>query len=113
VLDANLLDAKDNILPCLALSAKEGFGAAFLDISTGDFFMAEVSGAGNPGRARHPFVAVHAARQVVLPKGQETAAELLALLRQYTQAINPYEDWTFDRETGEADPARSSQDLYA
>jgi DNA mismatch repair protein MutS len=98
VLDANLLDAKDNNYLASLYPAKDGFGAAFLDISTGDFFMAEVAGAGNLAEL-DTLLSRFTPREVVLPKGQETASELLALLRQYTQAINPYEDWTFDRET--------------
>jgi DNA mismatch repair protein MutS len=98
VLDASLLEAKDNNYLASLYPAKEGFGAAFLDISTGDFFMAEVSGAGNLAEL-DTLLSRFTPREVVLPKGQETASELVALLRQYTQAINPYEDWTFDRET--------------
>jgi DNA mismatch repair protein MutS len=98
VLDANLLDAKDNNYLASLYPAKEGLGAAFLDISTGDFFMAEVSGAGNLAEL-DTLLSRFTPREVVLPKGQEAASELTALLRQYTQAINPYEAWTFDRET--------------
>ena len=47
VLDANLLEAKDNNYLASLAPAKEGYGAAFLDLSTGDFFMAEVSGGGS------------------------------------------------------------------
>ncbi len=44
VLDSNLLDAKDNNYLASLYPAKDGFGLSFLDISTGDFFMAEVAG---------------------------------------------------------------------
>ena len=98
VLDANLLEAKDNNYLASLFPAKEGYGAAFLDISTGDFFMAEVSGGGNLAEL-DTLLSRFTPREIVLPRGQEKAPELLALLRQYTQAINPYDDWTFDRET--------------
>lgn len=98
VLDANLLEAKDNNYLASLYPAKEGYGAAFLDISTGDFFMAEVAGQGNLAEL-DTLLSRFTPREIVLPKGQEGASGLFALLRQYTQAINPYEDWTFDRET--------------
>ena len=47
VLDSNLLDAKDNNYLASIYPAKDGFGLAFLDVSTGDFFMAEVEGGDN------------------------------------------------------------------
>src|SRR5512139_1627732 len=99
VLDANLLDAKDNNYLASLYPAKDGYGAAFLDISTGDFSVAEVAGAEGLA-ALDVVLSRFTPREVVLPKGQEAAPALLALLRQYTQAINACDDWTFDRETG-------------
>ncbi len=98
VLDANLLDAKDNNFLAALYPAKEGCGAAFLDISTGDFCMAEVPGADSLAEL-DTVLARFAPREIVLPKGRDAAPELDALLRQYTQAINAADDWTFDRET--------------
>jgi len=60
--------------------------------------MAEVSGSGNLAEL-DTLLSRFTPREVVLPKGQEAEAGLFALLRQYTQAINPYESWTFDHET--------------
>ena len=98
VLDANLLDAKDNNYLASLYPAKEGYGAAFLDISTGDFSVAEVNGSGNLAEL-DTVLSRFTPREIVLPKGHGAPEAFLSLLRQYTQAINACEDWTFDRET--------------
>jgi DNA mismatch repair protein MutS len=98
VLDSNLLDAKDNNYLAALYPAKDGFGLSFLDISTGDFFMAEIAGANNLAEL-DTLLARFTPREIVLPKGLQPDAGLSALLRQYTQAINSYDDWTFDRDT--------------
>ncbi len=95
VLDANLLDAKDNNYLASLSTGKDGFGLAFLDISTGDFFMAEVSGADNLAEL-DTLLARFTPREIVLPKGMTVSSGLSSLLRLYTQAVNPCEDWTFD-----------------
>ena len=98
VLDSNLLDAKDNNYLASLYPAKDGFGLAFLDISTGDFFTAEIGGAGNLAEL-DTMLARFTPREIVLPKGLDLDAGLSSLLQQYTQAVNAYEDWTFDRDT--------------
>jgi DNA mismatch repair protein MutS len=98
VLDSNLLDAKDNNYLAAVYPFREGFGLSFLDISTGDFFMAEISGADNLAEL-DTVLARFTPREIVLPKGPPPDAGLSGLLRQYTQAIAPYDDWTFDRDT--------------
>ncbi len=98
VLDSNLLDAKDNNYLASLYPAQDGFGLSFLDISTGGFFMAEVAGAGNLAEL-DTMLARFTPREIVLPKGLQIDAGLSGLLRQYTQAVNTYDDWTFDRDT--------------
>jgi DNA mismatch repair protein MutS len=98
VLDSNLLDAKDNNYLASLYPAKDGYGLAFLDISTGDFFMAEIDGAGNLAEL-DTMLARFTPREIVLPKGYQLDTGLSGLLRQYTQAINTYDDWTFDWQT--------------
>ncbi|MGE5173723.1 MAG: DNA mismatch repair protein MutS [Betaproteobacteria bacterium] len=98
VLDSNLLDAKDNNYLASLYPAKDGFGLSFLDISTGDFFLSEVHGADNLAEL-DTVLARFTPREIVMPKGLQPDAGLSGLLGQYTQAINSYDDWTFDRET--------------
>ena len=98
VLDSNLLDAKDNNYLASLYPAKNGFGLSFLDISTGDFSVAEIDGADNLAEL-DTMLARFTPREIVLPRAYQTDAGLSGLLRQYTQAINGYDDWTFDYET--------------
>ncbi len=98
VLDSNLLDAKDNNYLASLIRAKEGFGLSFLDISTGDFSLAEIHCADSFAEL-DTLLARFNPREIVLPRGHQPDTGLSGLLRQYTQAINAYDDWTFDRET--------------
>jgi len=98
VLDANLLDAKDHNYLASILPAKSGFGLAFLDISTGDFHAAEITG-GNNLAELDTLLARFTPREIILPKGHESEVGLSSLLRQYTQAINTADDWTYDMTT--------------
>jgi len=95
VLDSNLLDAKDNNYLASLYPAKDGFGLSFLDISTGDFFMAEIAGMDNLAEL-DMLLARFTPREIVLPRDHEPGPGLSPLLRQYTQAINTCDDWTFD-----------------
>jgi len=98
VLDSNLLEAKDNNYLGSIYPSREGYGLSFLDISTGSFFMAEVAGTDNYAEL-DTVLSRFTPREIVLPKGQDAAPSLSALIRNYTQAVNTYDDWTFDRET--------------
>jgi DNA mismatch repair protein MutS len=95
VLDSNLLDAKDNNYLASLYPAKDGFGLSFLDISTGDFFMAEIAGSDNLTEL-DMLLARFTPREIVLPRDHAPGPGLSPLLRQYTQAINTCDDWTFD-----------------
>lgn len=98
VLDSNLLDAKDNNYLASLYPAQDGFGLSFLDISTGDYFMAEVTGEKNLVEL-DTLLSRFTPREIVLPAGHQPDSALSGLLRHYTQAINRAEDWTFDRTT--------------
>jgi DNA mismatch repair protein MutS len=98
VLDSGLLDAKDNNYLASLYPAKDGYGLSFLDISTGDFFMAQIDGRGNLAEL-DTMLARFTPREIVLPKGHQSDTGLSGLLRQYTQAINTFDDWTFDWQT--------------
>jgi DNA mismatch repair protein MutS len=95
VLDSNLLEAKDNNYLASLYPTKDGFGLSFLDISTGDFFIAEVAGSDNLAEL-DTVLARFSPREIVLPRGHESEPGLSSLLRQYTRAINTCDDWTFD-----------------
>ena len=88
VLDSNLLDAKDNNYLASLYPSNEGYGLSFLDISTGDFFLAEVSGANNLTEL-DTLLSRFNPREIVLPKGHNPDGALPALLRQYTRRSIP------------------------
>ncbi len=94
VLDSSLLDAKDNNYLASLYPAKDGYGLSFLDISTGDFIIAQIDGRGNLVEL-DTILARFNPREIVLPKGHQSDT-VLSLLLQYTQAINTCDDWTFD-----------------
>ncbi len=98
VLDSNLLDAKDNNYLAALYPAKDGIGLSFLDISTGDFYLAEIHGAENMAEL-DTLLSRFSPREIVMPKNYLPGAELSGLLQQYTRAVSTYDDWTFDRET--------------
>jgi DNA mismatch repair protein MutS len=98
VLDSNLLDAKDNNYLASFAPSKDGFGLSFLDISTGEFFMAEIQGTENIAELDALF-ARFTPREIVLPREYQPSDGLGALLRQYTQAVNPWDDWHFELQT--------------
>jgi DNA mismatch repair protein MutS len=95
VLDSNLLDARDNNYLASLYPAKDGYGLSFLDISTGDFNLAEIEGSDNLAEL-DILLARFTPREIVLPRDHEAGPGLSVLLRQYTQAINTSDDWTFD-----------------
>ncbi len=98
VLDSSLLDAKDNNYLASLYPAKDGYGLSFLDISTGDFSIAQIDGRGNLAEL-DTILARFNPREIVLPKGHQSDTVFLGLLQQYTQAINTCDDWTFDWQT--------------
>jgi DNA mismatch repair protein MutS len=98
VLDTNLLDAKDNNYLAAVSPSRDDFGLAFLDISTGDFFVAQVSGRDSLAEL-DAVLSRFNPREFVLPKGLEPDGPLTRVLRQYTQVLNTADDWTFDHET--------------
>jgi DNA mismatch repair protein MutS len=97
--DAGYLDAREPafLLALAPAHPQPGFGAALLDLSTGEFTTAEY--AGDEGRAALcDELAVLRPREVLTPVGFEAAAALLAAARldaRVTQA----EAWTFEYES--------------
>jgi len=98
VTDANLLDAKDNNYLACICPGRDGYGIAMIDISTGDFYLTEIDGKKNLAEL-DTILSRFTPREAVVPKGHAEEHDLMALLHQYTRSVNPFEDWTFDRET--------------
>lgn len=99
VLDTGLLDAKDNNYLASVYPAGTGYGLAFLDISTGDFFISEVAGKDNIPELDAVLSRFNPS-EFVIPSGSREDTSLVNILRQYSQVLNAVDDWTFERETG-------------
>jgi len=97
--DAGYLDAREPafLLALAPMHPGPGFGAALLDLSTGEFTAAEY--AGDEGRAAlSDELAVLRPREVLAPAGFEPAAAVLAQARQDAR-LTSAEPWTFDYES--------------
>lgn len=98
VLDASILDAKDNNYLAAVYPANDIIGLALLDISTGDFIAAE-SPASSSLAEVDSILSRFTPREFVLPNGRGDASGLLKTLYQYSRVINHADDWTFDPDT--------------
>jgi DNA mismatch repair protein MutS len=97
--DAGYLDAREPafLLALAPMHPGPGFGAALLDLSTGEFTAAEY--AGDDGRAAlSDELAVLRPREVLAPAGFEPAAAVLAQAR-HDARLTSAEPWTFDYES--------------
>jgi DNA mismatch repair protein MutS len=106
--DASYLDAREPSF-LLAVSGLDGpsgkdqrLGVALLDLTTGEFQVAEYAGA-EARRALNDEIAVLAPREIVVAAGTDVAAAFPAV-REAAIAITPVDGWTFD-------PARGTQTL--
>ncbi|HAD14290.1 MAG TPA: DNA mismatch repair protein MutS [Saprospirales bacterium] len=90
--DALLDHNANNFLATLAYGVKEQFGLAFLDISTGEFFVSE-GDAGSIDKLLQSFKPA----EVVLPKSRVKEFNALYGDKFYT---NTLEDWIFTRDFG-------------
>jgi DNA mismatch repair protein MutS len=97
--DAGYLDAREPafLLALAPMHPGPGFGAALLDLSTGEFTAAEY--AGHDGRAAlADELGVLRPREVLAPVGFEPAAALLAETR-HDARLTSAESWTFEYES--------------
>ena len=69
VLDGNLLDSKENNFIISLYPDKQSTGFAFVDVSTGDFYMGELKGeiAGNPQYQADDLIARIAPKEILFP----------------------------------------------
>jgi DNA mismatch repair protein MutS len=97
--DAGYLDAREPafLLALAPVNPGPGFGAALLDLSTGEFTAAEYLG--EEGRASlADEIAVLRPREVVTPLGIDEAAALLSQAR-HDARLTTVEPWTFEYES--------------
>src|SRR3954447_769189 len=97
--DAGYLEAREPafLLALAPMHPGPGFGAALLDLSTGEFTAAEYTG--DEGRAAlGDELAVLRPREVVVPVGFDAAAALLSAARHEAR-LTTAEPWTFEYES--------------
>src|SRR3954464_10125933 len=97
--DAGYLEAREPafLLALAPLPGGPGFGAALLDLSTGEFTATEYAGA--DGRAAlADELAVLRPREVLAPAGFDAVSALLADAR-HDARLTPAEPWTFEYES--------------
>ncbi|MBI5097415.1 MAG: DNA mismatch repair protein MutS, partial [Nitrospirae bacterium] len=93
VLDGSLLESKENNFIAAIYPDTGPAGLAFVDVSTGDFFIAEmeISGIKDEMARIEP-------REVLFPQGSDTSS-LLSNMGQHLPFINPYPSEVFEYES--------------
>ncbi|MGH9370155.1 MAG: DNA mismatch repair protein MutS, partial [Vicinamibacterales bacterium] len=96
--DASYLDAREPafLMAIASVEPGPGFGAALLDLSTGEFTTAEYGGP-DCRQALLDELAVLRPREIVTPAGCEEPAAMVEALR-LTALVTPAEPWTFEIE---------------
>src|SRR6186713_1419640 len=96
--DANYLDAREPafLIAISPATGEAGYGAALLDLSTGEFTTAEYSGP-DARQALLDEIAVLRPREVIAPTGFSEPAAMIETLR-LPAVVTTVEPWTFDAE---------------
>jgi DNA mismatch repair protein MutS len=100
VLEENLLPEKsNNFLAFIYLERPnvKRAGLSFVDISTGEFLATELEGEDILEEVSLELTRLPVA-EVLLPKEEESNAELLNLLKKYSLPVNYVDDWNFMKE---------------
>ena len=96
--DASYLDAKEPAFLMAVFPVKDvGFGAALVDISTGEFSVAEYTGAGGAQALRDEITVLHP-REIVVASGHDLAT-LIPAITERGVAITEIEGWHFEMES--------------
>ena len=98
VVEAELLESKENNFLASLYAVEGRVAASFLDVSTGEFWVSEFSGPQAWSQLEEELCHFRP-REIILPQGSET--ELMDHLSQETrQSVvqTPREDWVFDAE---------------
>jgi len=98
LLEDNLLSASENnFLMSISLTRKKA-GIAFLDISTGEFYVTELPEDAS-GRLLDEIAGV-GPKEILLPKGGVSKGPLAEVYSRYKDRVNLTDDWGFDPENG-------------
>lgn len=115
--DALLLESKESVYLAAVCGAGETFGAAFLELSTGEFFATEISGSDALAKIRAD-IESYAPRELLFPESLrkliedsfqgngnskiETAPNVVSIAppsaNKYSPTLTALDDWIFQRE---------------
>ena len=96
--DSSYLDAKEPAFLMAVFAVKDvGFGVALVDVSTGEFSVAEYAGQSGL-QALHDEIVVLRPREIVVASGQDLAASIPAVAARGV-AVTEVEGWHFELET--------------
>jgi len=98
IIEDNLLDSgENNFLMAVAHTARR-IGLASLDISTGEFYVAEIPEDDTERFASE--VGRVAPKEILIPKASHGKPPLTTLDGKYLERLNPLDDWSFDAGNG-------------
>jgi DNA mismatch repair protein MutS len=96
--DASYLDAKEPAFLMAVFPVKDlGFGAALVDVSTGEFTVAEYAGAGGLQALRDEIAVLHP-REIIVANGEDLR-KLIPEIAAREIAVTEVEGWHFELET--------------
>ncbi|HLB25221.1 MAG TPA: DNA mismatch repair protein MutS [Nitrospirota bacterium] len=98
LLEDNLLSASDNNFLMALAPLKRKLGLSFMDISTGEFFLAEF-GESEQARLMDELERIDP-KELLLPKGAAAKESLAEVYRRYKERACLMDDWAFDHENG-------------
>src|SRR5512135_2030994 len=97
LLEDNLLSASENNFLMAIAVDKRNVGFAFMDISTGEFYISELD-SGNTGALINELDRI-GPKEILLPKGSASKEPLAEVHRLYKDRINLADDWRFDADS--------------
>ncbi len=100
LLEDNLLTPSENNFLLSVANYKKKTGLAFIDISTGEFYLAEFS-EGDQEKLIGEIERI-APSEILLPKGAAENGPLAEIYRRYRERIDLSDDWRFDPGDGES-----------
>jgi DNA mismatch repair protein MutS len=97
--DAGYLESRESafLMAIAPDSGRSGYGAALLDLSTGEFTTTEYAGP-DARQALADDLAILQPREILVPTGSEEPAALASELR-LTARVTPADEWTFESES--------------
>ena len=98
ILEDNLLSASENNFLLAVAPFKRTNGLAFLDISTGEFYVSETP-ADDAERLLNELHRIDP-KEILLPKGSAGKEPALSIASRYKDRINYADDWSFGSDSG-------------